>query len=217
LITPEDLYINSCSKIGGGRAWIGEEIFFQQADLTAAGFLPALYKQLAENYPKFYKMDRLSQLGILGAALLLRGKGFPHHLQPTETAIVLANKHSSLDTDTRFVAQLDDIPSPAVFVYTLPNIVIGEISIRYGIKGEQAFYVMAAPDMVFLQQYVQILFAEGKTKNCLLGWVDIFEDNYLAVIFAISAMKENALGKLFTAENLYQYLHHEQGAVSGIT
>jgi hypothetical protein len=217
LITPEDLYINSCSKISGGRAWIGEDIFFQQADQTAAGFLPALYKALAENYPKFYKMDRLSQLGILGAALLLHGIRLPQNLQPSETAIVLANKHSSLDTDTRFVAQLNDIPSPAVFVYTLPNIVIGEISIRYGIKGEQAFYVMAAPDMVFLQQYAQILFAEGKTKNCLLGWVDIFEDDYLAVVFAISATKENPLSKIFTAENLYQYLHHEQGAVSGIT
>ncbi|ULQ51473.1 beta-ketoacyl synthase N-terminal-like domain-containing protein [Flavihumibacter fluvii] len=211
---PRNLNIWGSCRIKKGQAWTGETIFFQQEDAAAAVFLTALYKALQVNYPKWYKMDRLSQLGILAAELLFRDAGLPEGSQPVETAIVLANSHSSLDTDTRFTAQLEEIPSPAVFVYTLPNIVIGEISIRYGIKGEQAFYLMEKPDMEFLHQYVQALFAEGQTKYCIVGWLDLFREEYEAVLFLVGSQQGSAAGKVFNKENLYQYLYHEQGAVS---
>lgn len=209
---PGNLYINGACRIKQGQAWIGDRIIFRHESGDAAGFLQALYKAVQINYPKWYKMDRLSQLGILAAELLLRDKALP--VNATETAIVLANRHSSLDTDARFTAQLDDLPSPAVFVYTLPNIVIGEISIRHGTKGEQAFFLMPEPDLPFLVQYTTALFAEGQTKEGILGWLDFFQDHYEAVLFRVSATGKEKEDKIFNRENLYQYIYHEQGPVN---
>lgn len=182
----DTLYINGSCRITNGTAWKESAILFQQEDAAPAVFFPALYKALQVNYPKWYKMDRLSQLGILATEILLRDVDFAIKEFPVNTAIVLANSHSSLDTDLRFSEQLNEIPSPAVFVYTLPNIVIGEISIKYGIKGEQAFYVMEKPDLDFLLLYVRTLFAEGQTEHCIVGWIDLFKEEYTAALFLVT-------------------------------
>lgn len=211
---PGSLYINSACRIKQGQVWKGDQSIFRQEAESAAGFLQGLYKFSGLNYPKWYKMDRLSQLGILATEILLQGTGASLGDKPTETAIILANRHSSLDTDARFTAQLDEIPSPAVFVYTLPNIVIGEISIRHGLKGEQAFFLMTEPDLPFLVQYAQTLFAEGQTKHLVMGWLDLFRDQYEATVFLVSENCLQATDKLFNAENLFQYIYHEQGAVN---
>ena len=188
---------------------------FRHPDVAAESFLPALYQARALNYPKWYKMDRLSQLGILAVDLLLKDSFNSEDYDPSEVAIVLSNSHSSLDTDTRFVEQLTDIPSPATFVYTLPNIMIGEIGIRHGFKGEQGCFVTAAPDVNFMEQYVQALFADGRTKLCITGWIDLFRDDYEAVLFLVGPeTKDNSKHSAFNKENLYQYLYHEQGAVN---
>lgn len=212
--SPGTLYITASSKIKNGRGWTGDTVLFSLEETATGIFLPALYKALQVNYPKWYKMDRLAQLGILATELLFRGNAYNSAPAPFETAIVMANSHSSLDTDTRFTDQLQEIPSPAVFVYTLPNIVIGEISIKYGIKGEQAFYIMDKPDAEFLLQYVQALFAEGQVKKCIVGWLDLFRDHYEAVLFLVTNEPGQDGEKLLNTENLYQYLHHEQGAVN---
>jgi hypothetical protein len=113
------------------------------------------------------------------------------------------------------VEQLADIPSPATFVYTLPNIMIGEIGIRHGFKGEQACFLAATPDAGFLEEYVRALFREGGTKCCIVGWIDAYREQYEAGWVLVSDRQLNtATGKIFNRENLYQYLHHEQGAVN---
>ena len=53
--------------------------------------------------------------------------------------MLLANAASSLHTDIRHQQLIDregdQAASPAVFVYTLPNVVSGEICIRHKIQG----------------------------------------------------------------------------------
>ncbi|WP_052272972.1 hypothetical protein [Flavihumibacter solisilvae] len=209
------LYIHGTSRISAGTTWKDEQQRFRHPDPKTESFLPALYHALQLNYPKWYKMDRLSQLGILAVDLLLKDSFNSEDYDPSEVAIVLSNSHSSLDTDARFVEQLADIPSPATFVYTLPNIMIGEIGIRHGFKGEQGCFVTAAPDVKFMEQYVQSLFAEGRTKRCITGWIDLFRDDYEAVLFLVGPeTKDNIIHSAFNKENLYQYLYHEQGAVN---
>lgn len=215
LSSTSPLYIQGTSRITPGAAWKDEKPLFRHPDAAAESFLPALYQSLQLNYPKWYKMDRLSQLGILAVDILLKDGFNNADYDPAEVAIVLSNNHSSLDTDARFVEQLADIPSPATFVYTLPNIMIGEIGIRHGFKGEQGCFVMAAPDVKFMEQYVQSLFAEGRTKLCITGWIDLFRNDFEAVLFLVGrGTKDNSKHSTFNKENLYQYLYHEQGAVN---
>ncbi len=99
------------------------------------GFLLSLYQHLNSNYPKFYKMDNLSKLGWLAAEILLKQENLLGSYQSEEIGISLANANASLDTDLKYYDSMKDIPSPSLFVYTLPNIVAGEICIRHKFKG----------------------------------------------------------------------------------
>lgn len=210
MTTTTTLTITAACRILPGKAWQGSRLVLD-TNGAAEVFLPELYRRIGLHYPKWYKMDKLAQLGILAAELLLGDPVAGRPEAPESTAIVMANRYSSLDTDTRFVAQLQDIPSPAIFVYTLPNIAIGEISIRQGIKGEQAFFISEQPDWDFLVKYAEVLFAEGQTQQCILGWLDFFRGDYRATVFTISCNAQ-ANGWHLNKENLYQY--HEQGAIN---
>ena len=60
-----------------------------------------------------------------------------------EIALLFGNNHSSAETDIQFSNSYKDgnSASPALFVYTLPNILIGEIAIRNKWYGENLFTV----------------------------------------------------------------------------
>ncbi|MBL7769063.1 MAG: hypothetical protein JNK20_08815 [Flavipsychrobacter sp.] len=212
--SPGNYWINAAAKIGSNRAFRNQEILLDKPELSADEFLVALYREIGMEYPKWFKMDRLSKLGMLAAELALGASGAKLD-DPYSAAIVLANRHSSLDTDRKFVEQLKEIPSPAVFVYTLPNIVTGEISIRHKFKGEQAFFIDDLCPVEFLVNYVRILFEEGNTHSCLFGWVDILGEQFNATLYSVSGVQEDSVHSIpFTSKNVYQYFDHEQGAVS---
>ena len=139
-------------------------------------------------------MDALSQLGFLAVEML----GVPQGYGPEDVGVILSNANASLDTDVRYYKSVADIPSPALFVYTLPNIMIGEICIRHGFKGENAFFVFKAFHATFITEYIQGLFAEGLIKACICGWVEVLDNAYDAALFLV----ERTGTQPFTADNL---------------
>lgn len=182
------LYINSWCRIRQHTVVANDQILFEDPDPDASAFLVQLYRYLDLVYPKFYKMDRLSQLGFLAAEILLDG-----HFDKTEypadaVGIVLANAHSSLDTDIRYQESvLNRAASPALFVYTLPNIVMGEICIRHQFKGENAFFIFEQYDIPFLNDYINRLLEEGDARAVIGGWVDIFQNRIDALLYLVEA------------------------------
>ena len=163
------------------------------------------YQQLGEKYPKFYKMDHLSKLGWLGTEYLLSGAFNKAHYQPEEIGLVLSNANSSLDADIRYLESVKEMASPALFVYTLPNIVIGEISIRHNFKGENAFFITEKFDAALLHQYVMNLVNNNILQACICGWIDVLKEDYKAALFLVE--KESNRGNekpfpVFTIENL---------------
>ncbi|MDO6429977.1 hypothetical protein Q4E93_05245 [Flavitalea sp. BT771] len=179
-------------------------------------FLMSIYRSLQLDYPKFYKMDQLSKLGWLASELVLRDFRLPEEWQPEDIGIVLTNANSSLDTDIKYLDTVKDIPSPAVFVYTLPNIMIGEISIRNKFKGENAFFIFDRFDAAFLEQYVGQLLDTGLLKACICGWVDVLGEEYRAAVFLVTHDHpgDTASPTLFTKENLDKIFMEENGNVS---
>src|SRR5258706_16052189 len=115
-------------------------------------------------------MDNLSKLGWLASEILLKDNFRAEKYQPEETGLVLANANASLDTDLKYFETVKDIPSPSVFVYTLPNIMIGEICIRNNFKGENSFFVSPEFDAAFLEQYVNDLMDNNVLQVCICGW-----------------------------------------------
>ncbi len=154
------------------RIALNGEVLFEKPNVSAADFLQSAYEYFEMIYPKFFKMDMLCQTGFIATELVMRKK--QPQWTPEETGIVISNANSSLDTDLRYEASLKTNPSPALFVYTLPNILIGELSIRHRIKGESACFVFDIFDATFQAGYVNTLFETGKIKSCISGWADYY-------------------------------------------
>lgn len=160
-------------------------------------FAKACYEELGMKYPKFHKMDNLCKLGIIASETLLKNNAFSE-----KTALILSNNASSLDTDEKHWESIQDkenyFPSPAVFVYTLPNIVLGEISIKYGLKSEQAFFVSETFNSDLLMDYAEGLLRIEKTDQVICGWIDLHNGSYRVFLCLLSHNGKTPL----TKENL---------------
>jgi hypothetical protein len=158
-----------------------------------ATFIKALFKKEAISYPKFYKMDNLSKLGFLSAEMVLKDKSFFDRYKTEEIGVIIMNSSSSLDTDLIYNETIKDksnyFPSPSVFVYTLPNILIGEICIRHKIKGENAFFVSDHFEPEKVVEFVNILLEKDRVQACLCGWIELLEDKFESVLFLVEKEK----------------------------
>ena len=128
-------------------------------------------------------MDGLCRLGFVASELLLQVEKTTNKLDnifDKERAIMLFNRSSSISSDKRYLSSISDkdnyFPSPSVFVYTLPNIVTGEIAIRNNYHGETSFYILPGKDEEQMQTIIETAFVDKKTKSLLTGWVD-YEDS----------------------------------------
>lgn len=156
------------------KIWINDQLFFSFSNDSGLEQATALYKYLGLAYPKFFKMDLLSKVGYLCSELLLRDMDFAT-VDLQHTATFISTKDGCLEVDKKFLESTQDIPSPGLFVYTLPNIVLGEICIRYKFKGEQICYVCPEIDKEEMIFYLKDIFDNRNQKHCLCGHVNALE------------------------------------------
>ena len=149
-------------------------------DTHGKELLTALYRQYVGDYPKYYKMDPLSRLGFIASELLLQAEGAERFVACEDRAVIFFNRSSSVCADRQYIETIADpdncFPSPSVFVYTLPNIVTGEIAIRNGYHGETSFYILSRPDDRLMQQILQASCLDPTTQSILCGWLDYEDD-----------------------------------------
>ena len=181
--------ISSCVKkghqvhIAPQGIWLDNKEFIIDKEITQKGLLTELYKQIIGNYPKYYKMDGLCRLGFVASELLLKAErdegSFTEDTNKTR-AIVFFNRSSSIVSDKKYLASIVEkdnyFPSPSVFVYTLPNIVTGEIAIRNGYHGETSFYILPHKNELLMQDIIETTFMDEQTTSILTGWLD-YEDS----------------------------------------
>ncbi len=148
---------------------------------TGRALLTALYRQYVGDYPKFYKMDLLSRLGFIAAELLMQREAASEPFG-THRAVLLFGHTASQAADRRFELTIqpgpDYFPSPADFVYTLPNIVTGEIAIRHQLHGETCYFALARRDDALIRQLVRQAFLDPTTTSVLFGWIDAPDDDH---------------------------------------
>ncbi|MFC2370916.1 beta-ketoacyl synthase N-terminal-like domain-containing protein, partial [Segatella oris] len=163
--------------------WLDGKVFAIDKEGKQSSLLTALYKQIIGNYPKYYKMDGLCRLGFVASELLLKAErnegSFTEDTNKTR-AIVFFNRSSSIASDKKYLASIAEkdnyFPSPSVFVYTLPNIVTGEIAIRNGYHGETSFYILPHKNELLMQDIIETTFMDEQTTSILTGWLD-YEDS----------------------------------------
>ncbi|MFT3701938.1 MAG: hypothetical protein QM802_06200 [Agriterribacter sp.] len=211
----EQAYITaSASVINKSVSKNGLLLFSDKTKERTGDFLLAAYKHFNMDYPKFYKMDNLCKLGFVATEILLNNNRISEKYKPEEVGIVCSNANASLDADINYFESVKNIPSPAQFVYTLPNIVIGEISIRHRFKGENAFFVSEKFNEQLMWWYVKDALNRTQLKACICGWIDCLDEKYEAVLWLVEKKPgENTL--VFNIEHIHQTYELANGKING--
>ncbi|NDV58761.1 beta-ketoacyl synthase [Bacteroides sp. 519] len=164
-------------RIENNILWKNNEILLQSED-NLAGFMRQAYKATGGNNLKFYQLSEFCKMGTVASLYLLKDIAF----QPEEMGIVMANANASLCTDAVHQHIIDDKgdlnASPAVFVFTLPNVVTGQMCISNKIKGENTFFINKTCNFEELKAYAALVMNRTNLKYCIIGWCDATEDNY---------------------------------------
>ena len=187
-ITPEEVILDQ------RKLWEGKKELGEQEGKEHHSLLTSLYKQMIGNYPKFYKMDGLSRLGFVASEILLNAeKGETDK----ERAIIFFNHSSSIASDRNYKESINDknnyFPSPSIFVYTLPNIVTGEIAIRNHFHGETSFFILPDKDERMMEEILQASCRDAQSKSFLTGWIDYEDERHFEADLKIKKMRNKIL------------------------
>lgn len=138
------------------------------------------YGKLSSQYPKFFKMSDLCK-AVFIAASHLRIPENCSGTNPERIAVILAGSMSSIEADIMHQNNIENHPaegaSPSVFVYTLPNITAGELCIKYGITGDNTFFIAGKEDTI-AERYAGWLIENGKADAAICGWCDKLGQNW---------------------------------------
>lgn len=167
-------------EVNAGEVLVDDSAVFTDKSADFGTFIREAFKSRGENNMKFYKMDDLCKLGYVAAAWLLDGIEFGEE----ECGMVLSGKYGCLDTDMKHQQIIDKegdaASSPAVFVYTLPNVAAGEISIRHHIKGENTWFWSEDRTMSDLTHYAMLMAGASDLRYCIIGHLDFLNGEYFA-------------------------------------
>ena len=148
----------------------------KQVSIPCGASLTDLYRQWAGDYPKFFKMDTLSKLGFLLAEMLVHDEADRFTFRE-DRAVLVFSREGCVANDRHYAQSMLDFPSPALFVYTLPNIVSGEISIRNKWGGESSAFVLESYDKARIWEIVKQAFQDSRTKSAFVAWIDCKTDD----------------------------------------
>jgi hypothetical protein len=195
-------------RILPNRLILNGKLLFESAKkpFELVGFLSETYNFLGIDYRKFFKMDALSKAGFLASELLL--KDFDREQPKEDMGIIFFNRNSSLDADEMYQQTIRDFPSPAVFVYTLPNIVAGEIAIRNKIHGETGFYIMSHFQADTIYEIAKGALCNTDLRYLLTGWVEIYKGG-IDVCLLLCEARENGQIR-FNSKNIENIYAREQ-------
>lgn len=170
-MTPKEL---TYCKLTNDSCTINGKTWSNADNLPVQEWMKSLFTGLEIDYPKFYKMDGLSKLGLLGVEFLRKSTNLPTDCD--NVALVFVNKFSSLDADLSHQELIEKTTaSPAIFVYTLPNIVLGELSIRNKWYGEQQFFIKNEWPGELIHKYIVTIFDLAKADTIVIGSADYFK------------------------------------------
>jgi hypothetical protein len=187
-----------------------ESIFFNGKKVFGSDHTPFslfakdAYNFLGISYNRFFKMDNLSKLAFLAAELILKETD----TSTEDLALVFSNRASSLDTDRKHQRSIENkehyYPSPSVFVYTLPNICLGEICIRHKQYSENSFFIFDSFKAEPLFDQANSLLELEKASKVLCGWMEFDNGKYEAFLYLVgnegaTAHTIKEINRLYTA------------------
>ena len=142
-----------------------------------------IYKKYLADGSRFFKMDLYSRLAYAATGLL--AKDALESCDPEDLALFIFTQNGSVLADRKHLSTFSDpkefFPSPAIFINTLPNVVLGEIAVRNNIKGETTLVLLPERDEAALHRVIDATVSATRPSVMLYGWVDCdAEDSFIA-------------------------------------
>ncbi len=195
-------FIETYCYLRNGKIFCNGEELFASKSSDFLTFIKEAYYHFNTAYPRFFKMDSLSKLAFLSSELVLKDQ------KTTQIDLVFCNSAASLQIDRKHASTIKEsnyeYANPSVFVYTLPNICLGEISIRNSFLTENVFFIQKAFDPSKIHPYTESLLSRAESDKVLCGWVEIDGDNYESLLYLVS--KEGII--LHTPNEIKQIYEH---------
>ena len=194
-----DLRITKYISISGGHVKLNGNLVYSADGPAGSDLLKQVYRHFGYTYPKFFKMDNLSKLGFLSSEILLSNTEIKEKYSSERVGIILLNSSSSLETDEKHQESISDrdnyFPSPSVFVYTLANIMAGEMAIRHKLRGENSVFVFEQFEPEFIYDYIRNIFELNKVGCLLGGWVESYHERQESFLFLVEQSSPSNSGR----------------------
>lgn len=148
-----------------------------------AALVSEIFKKTLADGSRFFKMDLYSRLAYVATSLL--AKDSLEGCAPEDVALVIFTQNGSVLADRKHLSTFANpdefFPSPAVFINTLPNVVLGEIAVKNNIKGETTLVLLPARDEAAMNRILDATLAATRPAAMICGWVDCdAEDSFIA-------------------------------------
>ena len=148
-----------------------------------AALVTEIFKKFLADGSRFFKMDLYSRLAYVATSLL--AKDSLEGCDPEEVALVVFTQNGSVLADRKHLSTFSNpeefFPSPAVFINTLPNVVLGEIAVKNTIKGETTLVLLPGRDESAMNRIIDATLAATKPAVMICGWIDCdAEDSFTA-------------------------------------
>lgn len=142
-----------------------------------------IFKKYLADGSRFFKMDLYSRLAYVGTTLL--AKDALEDAGSEDRALVIFTQNGSVLADRKHLSTFSNpdefFPSPAVFINTLPNVVLGEIAVKNSIKGETTLVLLPDRDETAMQRIIEATVAATRPSVLICGWVDCdADDSFIA-------------------------------------
>lgn len=177
-------------------------------ELDALFRLPYLQKIFSKKSSRFGRFDRYTRAGCAAAGLALCDAGRePGELR--NAGFILAGQYGSFVTDIDFyetTRQGAQFASPNLFSYTLPNIVIGECALQFGLTGPTYCLDSGGGRAGAALDEAASLLRENTVGAMLVGWLEVLpvgapqEDEGAAVLVLEKKKKDNKDNNTFQLE-----------------
>lgn len=170
-------------RISPDGLWIDDEAV--PLESRGSALVTEIFKKYLADGSRFFKMDLYSRLAYVGTSLLT--KDALDASDPEDRAMVIFTQNGSVLADRKHLSTFANpdefFPSPAVFINTLPNVVLGEIAVKNTIKGETTLVILPARDEKAMQRIIDATVSATRPSVLICGWVDCdAEDSFIADI-----------------------------------
>lgn len=149
-------------------------------DSAGPDIVTEIYRSLIGDYPRYYKMDSLSRLAFVATELLLQCDDDIRQTGASTRPVVFFSRSGSAKTDAEYISTISGaagfFPSPALFVYTLPNICAGEVAIRNKYNGETLFVVLDSKDTAAMARVNRAMMCDPVAESLVTGWIEYLDD-----------------------------------------